>query len=57
MISDLLDSILRYYLSFLEGIRENLNQKVPLNAHAFNQVLTMSFLYKGGKICLNQDIY
>lgn len=29
-----LNSILRYYLSFLEGIRENLRWKLPLNAHS-----------------------
>lgn len=29
-----LSSVLRYCLSFLEGIRENLKWKVPLNAHS-----------------------
>jgi len=29
-----LNSVLRYYLSFLEGIRENLKWKLPLNAHS-----------------------
>lgn len=59
MIYAFLNSILRYYLSFLEGIVENLKWEVPLNApsskpSAFHLISVECRKYVGIKTFINR---